>query len=125
MEIFILIAAIAIGTFYNTLAFHSANLNVKLFPMSMCITNIDIIFSDNINLVKICRICKKRYNPNKNYDNSCKYHKGRWMGAENSKHLGTRSGGKNTGLSLFWDCCDENNFNGIPCASSKHISYDD
>jgi hypothetical protein len=50
---------------------------------------------------------------------------GRWIGAENSKHAGTRSGGEDKGLSLFWDCCDELDPNGPGCAYGFHKSYDE
>jgi hypothetical protein len=53
------------------------------------------------------------------------FHEGRWMGAENSKHMGTRSGGRDSGLSLFWDCCDEETPNGPGCRLARHKSYDD
>merc|ERR1712070_770918 len=55
---------------------------------------------------KLCRRCKQLYYEEANTSTSCHYHPGRWMGAEESKHYGTRSGGEKTGLALFWDCCD-------------------
>ena len=76
-------------------------------------------------LRKVCRICKTEYNPLESNVNSCRFHKGRWMGAENSKHMGTRSGGSNVGLSLFWDCCDEESETGPGCCCGPHKSYDD
>jgi hypothetical protein len=74
---------------------------------------------------KVCKVCKNLFDPLENTIASCRYHKGRWMGAENSKHMGTRSGGMNVGLSQFWDCCDEECENGPGCALSWHKSYDD
>ena len=74
---------------------------------------------------KLCKVCKATYDPNLNSPRSCCFHKGRWMGAENSKHMGTRSGGKDKGLSLFWDCCDQIDFNGIGCQLGYHTSYDE
>lgn len=75
--------------------------------------------------LKVCKICKASFDPAKNSEKSCRFHSGRWMGAENSKHLGTRSGGKNVGLSLFWDCCDQEKYDGLGCQFGKHLSYDD
>ena len=74
---------------------------------------------------KLCKICKITYESNNNFPNSCRFHKGKWMGAENSKHMGTRSGGHNKGLSLFWDCCDQEEFHGIGCQFGYHKSYDE
>ena len=76
-------------------------------------------------LIKVCRVCKKQYNVLESNENYCRYHKGRWLGAENSKHMGTRSGGKHVGLSLFWDCCDEECESGPGCCLGPHKSYDD
>lgn len=72
----------------------------------------------------LCRRCKQAFNPLENTAVSCRYHRGRWIGAELSKHLGTRSGGPDQGLALFWDCCDEESFDGPGCMRGKHISYD-
>lgn len=72
----------------------------------------------------LCRICKKQFDPLDNGPASCNYHKGRFSGAENSKHMGTKSGGKFTGLSTFWDCCDLETYEGKGCMFGKHISYD-
>lgn len=47
------------------------------------------------------------------------------MGAENSKHYGTKSGDKDKGLSLFWDCCDQTKESGRGCCRGPHISYDE
>lgn len=77
-------------------------------------------------LSRVCRVCKKQYNQQlESNDTSCRYHKGRWLGAENSKHMGTRSGGRHIGLSLFWDCCDEECESGPGCCFGPHKSYDD
>ena len=59
-------------------------------------------------LKRTCKVCKSSFAPEENFDTSCRFHRGRWIGAENSKHLGKRSGSKeNIGISFFWDCCDE------------------
>lgn len=79
----------------------------------------------NVAVFKVCRRCKKLFDPLQLETDLCRYHKGKWMGAENSKHMGTRSGGSNTGLSLFWDCCDEESETGPGCFTGRHISYDD
>ena len=76
-------------------------------------------------LRKVCRVCKLAYVDVENSRISCKFHRGRWIGAENSKHMGTKSGGFNTGLSLFWDCCEEESINAVGCTSGHHKSYDD
>eukprot|EP01035_Chromulina_nebulosa_P018368 gene18368-24065_t len=41
-----------------------------------------------------------------------------------SKHLGTRGGGDYKGLTLFWDCCNEENINGIGCKQVDKILDD-
>lgn len=85
----------------------------------------DIHFIESITYQKVCRICKQEYNPLNNTFNSCIFHKGRYLGAENSKHYGTKSGGKNLGISFFWDCCDEESYDGGGCCRSKHKSYNE
>jgi hypothetical protein len=77
----------------------------------------------SLDMPKLCRVCKQRYSID--VINNCRYHSGRWMGAENSKHYGTRSGGKDTGLSLFWDCCDAETPDAVGCCTGKHIGYDE
>ena len=73
----------------------------------------------------ICRRCKQRFEIENNTPSSCTYHKGRFIGAENSKHFGTRSGGKDQGLSIFWDCCDQTTRDGSGCTTGRHLSYDE
>lgn len=46
------------------------------------------------------------------------------LGAENSKHLGKRSG-VYCGVSYFWDCCDCEDPKDKGCTKGRHISYDD
>jgi hypothetical protein len=75
------------------------------------------------NIERLCRICKKVYSMNSPL--ACVYHPGRWIGAEMSKHYGTRSGGYNKGLSLFWDCCDSEDVSCQGCKRGYHMSYDD
>lgn len=86
-------------------------------------TFIQTISSSSIR--KVCKVCKQNFLENQNSQTSCKFHAGRWMGAENSKHLGTKSGGANTGLSLFWDCCQEESSSGQGCVSGRHKTYDE
>lgn len=74
---------------------------------------------------KLCRRCKQYYYEEKNTFASCRYHSGKWMSAENSKHYGTRSGGEKIGLVLFWDCCNGKDIYAGGCCTGKHISYDD
>ena len=73
----------------------------------------------------ICRRCKQRFELQWNTDSSCSFHKGRFIGAENSKHYGTKSGEGDRGLSVFWDCCDQNTRDGPGCMKGKHLSYDE
>lgn len=73
----------------------------------------------------LCRRCKRRFEIEKNSPTSCTYHKGRFIGAENSKHYGTKSGGDDQGLSIFWDCCDQTTRDGPGCITGKHLSYDE
>ena len=74
--------------------------------------------------LKLCKTCKTMFRVEDPKD-ICNYHKGKWMGAEKSKHYGTRSGAENIGLSLFWDCCSAENLNDPGCCQGKHVSYDD
>lgn len=74
-------------------------------------------------LPRLCRVCKQQYSSA--MVDSCRYHSGRWMGAENSKHHGSRSGGGDTGLSLFWDCCDGDGPDAPGCCIGRHRSYED
>ena len=39
----------------------------------------------------LCRNCKQYYNNNENTKTSCKIHKGKYIGAEASKHAGNNS----------------------------------
>lgn len=71
-----------------------------------------------------CRVCKEKFNE-ENRKNSCRYHRGRFIGAEMSKHLGSRSGGLNKGLVTFWDCCDGDTESAVGCFLGDHISYDE
>ena len=71
---------------------------------------------------KVCRICKQTFHTK---EKTCVYHTGRWLGAELSKHYGTRSGGNHTGLALFWDCCDSEDPLNPGCQKGYHKSYDD
>jgi hypothetical protein len=85
-----------------------------------------ISFNRSINIIKkTCKYCKSSYDINTNTITSCKIHKGKYIGAEASKHSGTRSGGNEKGLLIFWDCCDQLSPNAIGCHSYYHISYDD
>ena len=44
---------------------------------------------------------------------------------ESSKHSGTRSGGLDKGLLIFWDCCNEIDPAAKGCHTYYHTSYDD
>ena len=74
---------------------------------------------------KICKICKKKYFDIENTSISCTFHSGRYIGAELSKHCGTKSGGTNKGLNLSWDCCDQGDPTATGCVKGRHVSYDD
>ena len=73
----------------------------------------------------LCKNCKQYYYKNQNTNRSCKVHKGKFIGAELSKHVGTRSGGLDKGLALFWDCCNATDPLALGCHTYYHISYDD
>jgi hypothetical protein len=76
--------------------------------------------------LKVCRRCKLSFDPSKNGPEACSFHRGRWIGAEISKHLGGRSGSAgNTGLSVFWDCCDAEVYDAPGCMTGRHLSYDE
>ena len=78
------------------------------------------------NKSKVCRVCKTIYYiTDSTKTKNCYYHTGRWMGAEKSKHYGTRSGGQNIGLSLFWDCCEAESPDDKGCCTGYHKSFDD
>ena len=74
-----------------------------------------------ISRTAVCRRCRKTFEVDKNTPKSCNYHKGRFLGAENSKHTGT----KMQGMSYFWDCCDLEIFEGKGCMTGLHVSYDE
>ena len=78
-----------------------------------------------IQIKRLCKTCKILYSPNENNIQACQYHNGRYIGAEMSKHYGTKSGGICTGLSLSWDCCDAEDYNASGCKRGLHVSYDD
>ena len=85
-----------------------------------------ISLCNSINIIKkTCKNCKVLYDVNTNNIASCKIHKGRFIGAEASKHAGTKSGEINKGLLVFWDCCDALEPAAIGCHSYFHVSYDD
>ena len=79
----------------------------------------------SIKLTKTCKNCRSTYISTDNNILSCRVHKGRFIGAEASKHSGTRSGGDNKGLLVFWDCCDAYDPLAPGCCSYYHVSYDD
>lgn len=58
--------------------------------------------------LRVCRVCKQTYTAATNGPRACRYHSGRWMGAENSKHYGGGPASASTpyprGVSHFWDC---------------------
>ena len=78
-----------------------------------------------IQIKRLCKTCKILYSPNENNIQACQYHNGRYIGAEMSKHYGTKSGGIHTGLSLSWDCCDAEDYNAIGCKRGLHVTYDE
>ena len=83
------------------------------------------VFTGSVQL-KLCRRCKLQFDPASNGPQACTYHRGRWIGAEISKHLGGRSGSEgNTGLSVFWDCCDAETYDARGCMTGRHLSYDE
>ncbi len=54
-----------------------------------------------------------------------RYHPGDYLGNEMSKFVGTRSGGPNTGLARFWDCCGEEDPQAPGCRPCRHRGYDE
>jgi hypothetical protein len=81
---------------------------------------------------RTCRVCKQKYDQNTNNIRACRYHTGRWLGAELSKHYGTKlasevpkSEGHTSGLALFWDCCDAETYESEGCKFGFHKSYDE
>ena len=75
---------------------------------------------------KVCRRCKQSFDPQTNNPRACQFHKGRWIGAEVSKHLGGRSGSDgHTGLTVFWDCCDAETYESPGCMTGRHLSFDE
>ena len=100
-------------------------------PLPLSLYYLIILFSLKTHLVsaiqirRLCKTCKILYSPNENNIQSCQYHNGRYIGAEMSKHYGTKSGGIHTGLSLSWDCCDAEDYNASGCKRGLHVSYDD
>lgn len=97
---------------------------LALLALSLVMSTV-VSMSSPSKTTRVCKICKKTYDPLANEYGSCRHHRGYWSGAENSKHYGTRSGGENTGLSQYWDCCDGESFDAPGCMTGKHKSYDD
>ncbi|CAM9548903.1 unnamed protein product [Choristocarpus tenellus] len=83
------------------------------------------IEKEGVGCKRTCRECKSTYLDEENFSTSCRFHKGRWMGAERSKHYGTRSGGRLLGLESFWDCCGATSADAPGCMTGRHRSYDD
>ncbi|CAM9590903.1 unnamed protein product, partial [Discosporangium mesarthrocarpum] len=73
----------------------------------------------------VSSVCKSSYSEEENSSSACRFHRGRWMGAERSKHYGTRSGGSLAGLDLFWDCCGATSPDSPGCITARHVSYDE
>eukprot|EP00966_Prymnesium_polylepis_P179679 4160138-Prymnesium_polylepis.1 len=72
-----------------------------------------------------CRVCKQSFRASENHDRACCFHPaGRMMGAENTKHSGTRVGVK-PGLTVFWDCCASEDPDNPGCCFGRHMTYDD
>ena len=75
-------------------------------------------------ITRVCRSCKLAFNPLDPSDR-CRFHRGRFIGAERSKHYGTGPSPEMRGLSIFWDCCEAETADAPGCSFGKHISYDD
>ena len=80
----------------------------------------------SIRLVKttprLCRVCKTYFDSES--ADQCLFHNGRFIGAENAKHHGT-SCKENSGLSLFWDCCNAPDPASPGCVKGRHKSFDE
>ena len=116
---------ISCTTAFKVVEFSNRFISSDLIVSDAKMNNGEKDFLSVFKLNRVCRVCKKQYNQLESDETSCRFHKGRWLGAENSKHMGTRSGGTHVGLSLFWDCCDEECESGPGCCFGRHKSYDD
>lgn len=72
---------------------------------------------------RICRSCKKDFDPSDPKD-VCRFHTGRFIGAERSKHYG-KSGQEFRGFDYFWDCCDAESPSDPGCRTGLHCTYDE
>ena len=70
-----------------------------------------------------CRVCRQPFLPSENHCSHCRFHPGRWMGAENAKHFGTHTGAP--GITLFWDCCEGMTFDAPGCRVGRCYTYDE
>jgi hypothetical protein len=85
-----------------------------------------VLGADSLQLMPVkrtCRVCRQEFVPADPSD-VCRFHSGRWIGAERSKHYG-QSGKSFQGVDYFWDCCDAEGQVDKGCCRGKHQSYDD
>jgi murein DD-endopeptidase MepM/ murein hydrolase activator NlpD len=80
--------------------------------------------SDRAEPPRTCRVCQQGFRPRDNHAAACHFHPGPWLGVENAKLHGTRSGGEHTGVSHFWDCCGAEEQSCSGCCRARHQTYD-
>ena len=70
--------------------------------------------------LKVCKNCKKTYDPKLNTDTSCVYHPGHYSG-----RLNRINDVDTSDLEYFHSCCGEYDKTDPGCVQSKHVSYDE
>ena len=102
---------------------HACSMTMRLLLAAGSAALLAVSAGRPLELPRLCRVCRQPFTAAT--VDSCRFHSGRWMGAENSKHHGSRSGGRDTGLSLFWDCCEGAGPDAPGCCTGRHRSYED
>ena len=70
--------------------------------------------------LKVCKNCKKNYDPKLNTDTSCLYHPGHYSG-----RLNRINDVDTSDLEYFHSCCGEYDKYHPGCVQGKHVSYDE
>mmetsp|Transcript_14456 Transcript_14456/g.38676 ORF Transcript_14456/g.38676 Transcript_14456/m.38676 type:complete len:167 (+) Transcript_14456:938-1438(+) len=80
--------------------------------------------SNNSGVKRTCRRCLRSFlDPTERA--SCFYHSGDFLGAENSKFLGFKSGSRQSGTTYFYDCCGATDASAAGCTRGAHITFDE
>lgn len=70
--------------------------------------------------LRVCRVCKKQFDPNENGPRSCRRHTSAFSG-----RLLRVEPTETSDLTFFYDCCGATDVNAPGCTFGRHESYDD